>query len=674
MKLLDFPIIKLTCCILFGILIACYITIPTVTSAILALIGFLTILFGYLFKSLGRSYWFGICVFITGISIGILTYNLHDQKRWKAHYNNIGINQNDVSLITFKITKRLKPSHFHNKYEAKILKINNEKVVGKILVNISKDSTESYLYVDEAYVINSKLSTISGPKNPFQFNYSDYLKKRHIYAQLFTTSEQLVKLKSIRTSVHAYAEGLRNKIIHNLKNSRLSEDELSIIQALLLGQRQDISKDIYDDYAKAGVIHILAVSGLHVGIIMLILQFLFKPLHRIKYGRYIALICITIFLWSFAVIAGLSPSVCRAVTMFTIVAFALNIKRFTNIYNTLAISAFVLLLWNPMFVFDVGFQLSYIAVIAIVSIQPLLFKLWIPKWVIPRKLWEVFTVTTAAQLGVLPLSLFYFHQFPGLFFLSNLVIIPFLGILLGTGLVIILLAYFNVLPDLISEVFGTAIYLLNTFIAWVSERESFLFTEISFGILQVMACYVLLRLLYKYYINKTYKNLRYALFAVVLLQLSFIYYTWQRNDDLLIVFNKNRASLLGVQNNSKLDLYSNLESLQNDYILSNYKIGNRIREITSKPLKSVFKYKDKTILIIDSLAVYNVSSFKPDVILLTNSPKLNLNRLLDSLKPQHVIADASNYKSYVERWKVTCENKKTPFHSTYEKGAFMLSE
>jgi competence protein ComEC len=134
--------------------------------------------------------------------------------------------------------------------------------------------------------------------------------------------------------------------------------------------------------------------------------------------------------------------------------------------------------------------------------------------------------------------------------------------------------------------------------------------------------------------------------------------------------------MIAEKSNTNLKVFHNLDSLtkSKDNTLKNYRIGNYISELKNDTLKSVYRFNDKTFLIIDSLGVYNVNSFKPDYILLRNSPRINLKRVIDSLQPQHIIADASNYKSYVKRWKETCEKEKLPFHSTYEKGAFIIKD
>ncbi len=168
-----------------------------------------------------------------------------------------------------------------------------------------------------------------------------------------------------------------------------------------------------------------------------------------------------------------SPSVVRAVTMFSFVAYALFLNRPTSIVNILALSVFAILLIHPMFLFQVGFQMSYAAVFAIVWIYPILMKLWNPRHWFLKKGWQLFSVSLAAQAGVLPISIFYFHQFPGLFFLSNILIVPFLGILLGLGLLVIILSAINMLPNSIAIFYNLLLKTMNDVVQWVGKQEHF---------------------------------------------------------------------------------------------------------------------------------------------------------------------------------------------------------
>ncbi len=676
MQLLNFTIIKLTISLTLGILLGFYCNISASISLLVCLFLLLILGISYFINKARnkKNILFGTLSLITFFFIGILTTTLHNQKNHLQHYTkhiDHGLKSN--LTITFKVREVLKSGNFHNKYVINFKSIDGKKVTGKSLLNIQKDSTKTLLKVDDVVLTNTLIKDLIPPLNPNQFDYKTYLRKQQIYHQLYTTNEDLIILNRDRITVFGYASQLREIINLKLKKYNFKPDELSIINALILGQRQDISKEIYNSYTQAGAIHILAVSGLHVGIVLLILNFLFKPLQRIKNGEKIKIITIVILLWCFAIIAGLSASVTRAVTMFSIVAIGMNLKRPSNIYNTLAISIFVLLLFKPTFIFDVGFQMSYLAVFSIVWIQPLLYKIWSPKLFIVDKFWQIFTVTVAAQLGVAPISLYYFHQFPSLFFISNLVIIPFLGFILGFGILIIALTLLNGLPQFLASVFGYFISLMNGFVMFISKQEDFLFKHISFGLLSVISSYVLIVALVKLYKNKSYKYHTLALLSIALFISVLIFNKYTNSTSEFLVFHKSRFSLIGFKQNTELKLHHNLDSftLANNKLVTNYKIGNSIDKFKNDSIKPIYKINNNWMLVVDSLGIYK-TSFKTDYVLLRNSPKINLNRLIDHLEPKLIIADGSNYKSYQERWLETCVKKEIPFHQTSKKGAFII--
>ncbi|GAA4886621.1 ComEC/Rec2 family competence protein [Flaviramulus aquimarinus] len=677
MQLLNFTIIKLTICLIIGVVIGYLIDIPLKTSLLLST-SLLTILFIFYLvakKQFIKTIWFGLFAFGLMISIGILTTNIHNQKNFSNHYTQELLTEKDtLKTITFRIKEVLKSNTYYNKYIIDILKVNTKEVSGKSLLNIAKDSLQTPLKVDAIFISKTAFNDLTHPLNPHQFDYKNFLDKKYIYHQLYATNESLLYVESDTQTLLGLADNTRQYINKKLKPYNFKPNERSIINALLLGQRQELSKDIYNSYTNAGVIHILAVSGLHVGIILLILSFVLKPLERFKHGKLIKTILLVSMLWSFALIAGLSPSITRAVTMFSIVAIALNLKRPTNIYNTLAISVFIILLFKPLFIFDVGFQLSYLAVFSIVSLDPILYKLWVPKNKIIDFYWHTFTVTMSAQIGIIPLSLFYFHQFPSLFFISNLVIIPFLGVILGFGILVLVLAVLNLLPQLVSNIYGSIISFMNNFVKWISTQESFLFKDIPFSFLYVLVSYFLIISFIRFLIKKNYSTLRVFLVVVLVAQISVIYTNYNKPSNAFIVFHKSKHSLLGnLQNNTILvshDLDS-LTKLKNNTI-KDYAVGNHFKNNKEVPMQPIYQLKNKTLLIVDSLGVYNVKLFKPDYILLRQSPKVNLNRLIDSIKPQQIIADGSNYKSYVARWETICKKRKLPFHQTGKKGAFII--
>lgn len=677
MKLLNFNIIKLSVCLIIGILIGYFYKTPTIS--LLYILGVLLLLFTISYfvakQQFIRTIWFGMIGYAIMICIGTLNVNIHNPVNNSTHYLNLINQKNDsTKIITLRIREVLKSSVYDDKYIVDLIKVNNLKVSGKSILNIKKDSLNNTLKVDNVFIIKTSFRNVNPPLNPGQFNYKNYLEKQYIYHQLFVTKEMLFNLKTSHQTVFGIANKIREHINFKLIKYSFKPDELAIINAILLGQRQNISEDVYSNYRDAGAIHILAISGLHIGIILIMLSSLFKPLERLRYGIYIKTILIVLILWNFAIIAGLSASVTRAVSMFSIVAIGMHLKRPTNIYNTLAISIFVLLLFKPLFLFDVGFQLSYLAVFGIVSINPRLDSLWKPKYWLFKKLWQTLTVTLSAQIGIIPISLYYFHQFPGLFFLTNLLIIPLLGIILGFGIIIILLAVLNILPITLANLFGLIINYMNQIVGWVAEQDAFLLKDISFNLLYVIIFYLLIISCFRFIIKRNYKRFLLLLTSIIAAQIIFIYTKIEAPKNQFLIFHKNRYSLLGNSQSNQLILSNNLDSIskQKDRIIKDYMVSNHIKNLKKESLQSVYFIGDKKLLVIDSLGIYNIKTFKPDYVLLRNSPKINLTRLITLISPKLIIADGSNYKTYVERWKMTCEKTKTPFHQTNKKGALII--
>ncbi|NQX86445.1 MAG: ComEC/Rec2 family competence protein [Flavobacteriaceae bacterium] len=453
-----------------------------------------------------------------------------------------------------------------------------------------------------------------------------------------------------------------------------SPDELAIINALVLGQRQGLPTQIYTSYVQAGAVHILAVSGLHVGLILMLLNILLKPITYLKKGKLIKIILTLTVLWSYAIIAGLSASVVRAVSMFSIVAIGMYLQRQSAIYNTLFVSLFILLVFQPTYIFDIGFQLSYLAVFAIVTFQPMLYSLVKVPYRLLEYPWKLFTVSLSAQIGITPISLYYFHQFPGLFFISNLIIIPLLGTILGLGILIIILALAKWLPIWFAEIYGSIITMMTTFVRWIAQHEAFLFKNISFSISQVLFCYLLLGWFLILRSRRTYKNAICLLITILLFQFHFLYQKQRRANKKLIIFHKNRYSIIGIQQHKTLEIHTNIETITQETFISNYCVGAAVNLYKIDSIQAFYKLGSRSILVVDSLAIYNIKQIQPEIIVLRNSPKLNLVRLIDSLQPQLILADGSNYASYIQRWHYTCLTKKIPFHHTGKKGAYSLKD
>lgn len=672
MKFINFAVVKLAVCLAGGIVIA---TIFPITSfplfkCLLVCVSLLFLVWFLERRKLQQGILFGLLTYMTIFIFGYGSYQLRDPAHQNRHYSHF-YTENNASLIQLKIREVLKPNRRHHKYFAELFKLNSKNVHGKILVTILKDSTSSAFKVDDLLLISSEIEEVAGPSNPYQFDYKKYLKNLGVFHQVRISEKQILQRSNGPTSLRGFSENIRNHIIHKLSETPIEKAQRVIIQALILGQRKDISKEMYGEYIAAGALHILAVSGLHVGILFLILSWLFKPLEYLKFGKQAKSVLLLLFLWGFAILAGLSPSVVRAVTMFSFFGLAGMLDRPTNSFNTLFLSFFTLLVFNPNWLYHVGFQLSYLAVFFILWIQPELYKLYIPKFYLDKLLWGIITVTLAAQIGIAPLSLYYFHQFPGLFFITNLVILPFLAIILAGGLLVIILTIIGQLPNSLALGYNWLIKQLNGFVHWIAQQQTFIFTDISFSFSTMIAGYALIFALILWWKLKTNKAFLYVPAVVAILFGVGIWENRSSSKEQLVVFHKSRTTLLGYQNDRVLTLLQNdTINYFNRFPIRDYRVGSQVTGFTSELLPRVFRYRNKTVLLLDSLGVY--PSEKIDIILLTNSPKVHLERLIDSIQPTQIIADGSNYRTYVKRWHTTCTKRKIPFHYTGEKGAYIF--
>ncbi len=333
----------------------------------------------------------------------------------------------------------------------------------------------------------------------------------------------------------------------------------------------------------------------------------------------------------------------------------------------------LILLFQANFLFDVGFQLSYLAVFFIVWFQPILASYWKPKNKIKLYFWDILTVSIAAQIGTLPLSLYYFHQFPGLFFITNLLVIPLLSVMMFLGITVMSLAAIGFVAIWINKPLEWSILLLNKIINTIASFEQFIIKDIPFNFSLLITCYILIIALILWTKQTNFKRLCMVLIAVISLQSAVIITNWQiKNQEEWIVFNLKNKTAVIKRLGKEVFIYSNDSLVTQNHILKSYLLGNFSHIQKQQILKHTVYFKGNKIRVLDSIAIYP-KNIKPDIILLTQSPKINIDRMLKNLKPKLVIADGSNYKSNLKLWQNSCEKQKIPFHATAEKGYFQLN-
>ncbi|MDH5608890.1 MAG: ComEC family competence protein, partial [Cyclobacteriaceae bacterium] len=298
------------------------------------------------------------------------------------------------------------------------------RAVGLIHLYFYRDSTFRPSYGDELYV-KGFFRPIPGPRNPSEFDYRLYMGRSGIYGQSFV-STAAVRLMHHRPDnrILAWAYHTRKALAHTIGANIPTERERQIAWALVLGIREALGEDIRTAYASAGAMHVLAVSGLHVGIVYGLLMGIFGGIGKWKKLRILRFAVVVSGVWAYALVTGLPASVMRAATMFTVIALQELTDRKANIYNSLGFAALVLLVYDPSFIYSVGFQLSFTAVTGIVYLYPRFYGLFHLSGWLGDKVFSVTCLSLAAQLATAPLTIYYFHQFPSYFLLSNLVVIP----------------------------------------------------------------------------------------------------------------------------------------------------------------------------------------------------------------------------------------------------------
>ncbi|MGO4905655.1 ComEC/Rec2 family competence protein [Flavobacterium sp. W20_MBD1_R3] len=678
MKVLQFPLARITIGFIIGLLFGHYFQI-SITSLFVVLFVFISvfILLYFLSKRNNKaSLYFGIGTYFLSVIIGLSTQIVHSDYFQKNNYIHNKEIFEEPHFISLTIREKLKNSPFSDRYLAIINHVDQKEQTGRIILNIQNDSLHPVLEVGNSLLVKGALTKNKPPNNPNQFDYSKYLENKQIYAQLYADIDEIKIGSEIEKNIWYYSSKLRTRIIRNLEKNNFNKTELNVAIALIMGQQQDISPDIIRDYQFAGAVHILSVSGLHIGFILLFVTFILRPIPNTKRGSFIKLITILISLSMFGIIAGLAPSVVRSVTMFSFVAIGNHLRRSVNIYHTLLVSVLLILLFEPSFLFDVGFQLSYIALFFIIWLQPLLSSIWKPKYKVSKYIWDILTVSFAAQIGTLPLSIYYFHQFPGLFFITNLIIIPLLSVIMILGVLVMLLAAFNMIPIFLSQLLEWSIYYLNKIINVIASLEQFIIQDIPLHFYLLLSGYLLLFTVIFWFKKPSFYRLAVILISIIILQFSYFKIQYKiQNEKELIVFSSRKNTLIAERKGENILVYANdsiLKTIKKNSLLKSYSIGNFSTLEQKKRLQNFMFFDGKKIFVLDSSGIYP-KNINPDIIILTQSAKINADRLFQEMKPKLVIADASNFKNIQKLWKASCDKQKIPFHATGEKGFYKLN-
>jgi len=666
-----YPLIFLTIGLILGILGYQILSLPVYFS----IVGFILSCFIALFfhfkqnQAVKKAFYYPLSVFMAVLFLGQLLAYKADARHFKKFYAHFIKEQNE-QILKIKIIKTLKPTKRYAHYVGQVEAINKHRSFGKILLKAPKQ-IEKLLPGQKLSILADSVALQPIPKalNPFGFDYSKFMKRRNIFYQI-NLKETAFSTDGISGFNFINIAGqTRQKIKTYFKENGLKNPAYSLAITLLLGERQNLSKDVYRAFQTAGTVHILAISGLHIGILLMFLNFLFKPLKR--YSKLLFLILTLSFLWLYAFLTGFSPSVLRAVIMFSFLQIGLQSKRQVYIYNSLFTAALLMLLINPNNIYQVGFQMSFMAVLAIVSFFPV-FSSWVKVKNKVLKWWlDLFWISLAAQLGVLPLSLFYFHQFPVYFFIANLFVIPLLFPVLFLGFILVGLSFTGLHLPLLFQAFQSLLDILLNINRFIAGLPNALITNIPFHAYLLVLGFLGLILLYPWLKQpKSFQNTIVFLSWILLFQIGIFYQKFFENKaDRYYIFHQYKTPVTARNFEKELVIYQD-SSLVNPYLLKS--LQTSFQRINFKKLPVIDSFKKLKILHIDSLGIYNFRDFKPDIIALHYSPKINLERLIIDFHPKTIVVDGSSYPSFILRWQQSAQKYQIKFYDVNRQGAFVL--
>ena len=341
-------------------------------------------------------------------------------------------------------------------------------VSGVVMAYFQKTDSAFALRYGDLIAIAAPIGEVSPPKNPEEFDYRAYLMRKGITGQRFLRDEDWIDLQTNRANpVYAFSFRFRDRMLASLEHCGVKDKEFGVAAAILLGYDESLADDVRKNYVAAGSMHILCVSGMHVGIIYLLASFLLGFLNRKKWHKVLKHCLLLVLVWFYALIAGLSPSILRSAMMISFVILGEMMRRKGFAINSIAASAFILLCINPYNLFEIGFLLSYVAVIGIVVLHKPIYQLFYVKNKLLDKAWDITAVALAAQVATMPFTLFYFHQFTTYFWLSNLFMTPISFVVVMGGMLLLLVSWIPYVNVFFGYLVWGAIYVMNRFVSWV---------------------------------------------------------------------------------------------------------------------------------------------------------------------------------------------------------------
>jgi competence protein ComEC len=578
-----------------------------------------------------------------------------------------------------------KPNSYKALAKAESVLINNKwkKVKGNIFVYFKKDSIRPVLQYGSQIIIQKPLQPITNSGNPGGFDYKQYCSYLDIHYQVYLQPKDYIVTDQLHKSLlHELLINTRNNVLSILRKWVPGEMETGVAEALLIGYRDDLDKDLVRSYSNTGVVHIIAISGLHLGMIYGLMLLLLNPFSRQRWMRWVKPLLIIFVLWGFSLLAGAAASILRSVVMLSFIVIGESIGRRTNIYNTLAVSAFCLLVYNPYFLWDVGFQLSYAAVFSIVLFMKPIYQWFYFQNKLLNAIWQLNAITLSAQVLTLPVILYYFHQFPNLFLFTNFIAVPLSGFILYAELLLLLVCNTPLLNLYTGKLVSFLITQMNTIIERTGRLPFAATANIQINLIQTLLIYMAIGYLAWWLLQKKRTGLLIGLVFLAVFALSrCIVLFRQSRQQKLIVYNIPQHKAIDIIEGNAYRFYGDSllarqGSLQSFHLQpARLLYGARHNDTTllhTIVSSQLVTGQHISVLIIDNpLGNVQVQRRIPvDIIILSGNPKIYLTQLAAVFDCPQYVFDSSNPLWKIRYWKKDADSLHLRHHTISEQGAF----
>lgn len=681
------PFIKLLLPLAAGILLQWYLPLPVhfwwagllLGGAGLALFFVIPLFDRYRYSFISGL--FSILLFISTGALLLRQKDIRNNPGWIGRHYRV----DDGLLVRLEEPPVEKPRSWKAVTRVRFLLQDGNKipVKGRIICYFKKDSAFQLRYGSEL-LLKKTIQPILHSGNPGSFDYRRYCLFQGITHQLYLEADDYRPVTVSKSrSFRAFLFNLREKLLEILRKNIRGEKEPGLAEALLIGYKNDLEPTLVQAYARTGVVHIIAISGLHLGLIYWLLGLLLMPLKKNKRLRWLYPLLIITGLWLFSLLAGAQPSILRSALMFTCIVCAESLSRKTSVYNSLALSAFILLCINPFWLWDIGFQLSYAAVLSILVFYRPVYNWFYIKNKILDSLWKLNAVTLAAQVLTLPFCVYHFHQFPNLFLLSNFLAVPLSSLVLLGEILLCTIAFLPGLALQAGKIITWLIRLMNNYIEAIDRIPFSQWYGLQLSIPQAILLLAAITGFAYWLMTRSVKGLTGALLAFLCFSgLRFWSFYKCNQQEQLIIYQVPRGSALDIMKGRHY-LFIGDSSLQADAATRNFhlqpaRILFRVKETTQLPglfrQGSCLQLGEKKILLLRQ----PLSSRLPgkrmaiDLLVISGNHAAEKTLLNGTLQPEQVVLDGSVPFWRVQSWKKILDSLHIPFHTVSESGAFVM--